>query len=64
MAELDRLARGGLGGRRLVFAQVLIRLLMLLLAGDARQAMVALMWKRERRLRHRMGHRGSWAGRG
>ena len=58
------MALGGLGGRRLARAQELIGMLMVLLAGDARQAMVALMWKRESRLWHGMGHRGTWAGRG
>ena len=57
------MALGGLGGRRLARAQVLIGMLLLLLAGDARQAMVARMWMRKRWVRYGMGHPGSCLGR-
>ena len=43
--------------------EVLIALLLLLLAGDAREALAAALRKAERRRRHVAGRSGSWAGR-
>ena len=43
--------------------EVLIALLLLVLAGDSREALAAALRKAERRRRHVAGRSGSWAGR-
>ena len=52
-----------MGEMPLTRVEVLIALLLLVLAGDSREALVAALRKAERRRRDVAGRSGSWAGR-
>ena len=57
-------SRHAVGELPLTRVQVLTAVVVLLLAGDAREALAAALRKAERRRRHVAGRSGPWAGRG